>query len=272
METLNTKRILLAAVLATGTTIAITAQASFAAITPDIDPEVSATTWQDQNREYASVTLNGKELVTYKGQLGSGSAEQKAEDFAAKLNELINNSKIDPSKLMPAREGELAAIRIDGATVIKFDLPDVDQSNKKPAGTPVDQSLKVVNALRAAFGAPALPSFTNKVVVQDGAKLSNVPTFSGHASWYGGKFHGRRSSDGSRFDQDGLTAAHRSLPFGTKLLVTNRRTGDSCVVQVTDRGPFVDGRVLDLSRGAARALNMVSSGVALVDCRVLADQ
>src|SRR5262249_40165933 len=102
------------------------------------------------------------------------------------------------------------------------------------------------------------------------AKIGNC--FSGAASWYGAKFHGRKCSDGSKFDMNGLTAAHRSLAFGTKLLVMNRKTGDSCVVQVTDRGPFVDGRVIDLSRGAAQQLNMLSSGVAMVDCLVLGGQ
>ena len=69
--------------------------------------------------------------------------------------------------------------------------------------------------------------------------------------------------------KNGMTAAHRSLPFGTKLLVMNRRTGDSCVVKVNDRGPFIGGRVIDLSKGAARQLNMLGSGIAMVDCIVL---
>jgi rare lipoprotein A len=93
--------------------------------------------------------------------------------------------------------------------------------------------------------------------------------FSGQASWYGPKFHGRKCSDGSRFDMEKMTAAHRSLPFGTKLLVMNRATGASCVVSVNDRGPFIGNRVLDLSKGAARKLNMLGSGVAMVDCLII---
>jgi len=100
-----------------------------------------------------------------------------------------------------------------------------------------------------------------------GASISG--RFSGNASWYGPHFHGRKCSDGTIFDQEGMTAAHRSLPFGTKLLVMNRRTGASCVVKVNDRGPFIGGRVIDLSKGAARQLNMLGSGVAMVDCIVL---
>ncbi|MCA9805242.1 MAG: septal ring lytic transglycosylase RlpA family protein, partial [Cyanobacteria bacterium HKST-UBA02] len=89
------------------------------------------------------------------------------------------------------------------------------------------------------------------------------------ASWYGRKFHGRKAANGERFDMNGLTAAHRTLPFGTKLLVTNRRTGSSCVVKVNDRGPYHGNRVIDLSKGAAEKLQMVSSGVAMVDVVVI---
>jgi rare lipoprotein A len=74
--------------------------------------------------------------------------------------------------------------------------------------------------------------------------------------------HGSRTASGERFNPNGLTAAHRSLPFGTQLRVTNRANGRSVVVRVNDRGPFVRGRGLDVSRGAANALGMVGQGVA----------
>ena len=74
--------------------------------------------------------------------------------------------------------------------------------------------------------------------------------------------HGSRTASGERFNPSGLTAAHRSLPFGTRLKVTNRANGRSVVVRVNDRGPFIRGRGLDVSRGAAAALGMIGSGVA----------
>ena len=92
---------------------------------------------------------------------------------------------------------------------------------------------------------------------------------SGAASWYGGQFHGRKTANGERFDMNGLTAAHRSLPFGTKVRVTNQKTGKSVVVRINDRGPFVGRRVIDLSRGAAKAINMLGTGVASVNLQVL---
>ncbi len=86
----------------------------------------------------------------------------------------------------------------------------------------------------------------------------------GVASWYGEQFQGRRTASGAIFDKWGLTAAHRKLPLGTEVTVTNLENGKSVTVTVNDRGPYVDGRVIDLSRGAARELGMVEWGLALV--------
>lgn len=84
----------------------------------------------------------------------------------------------------------------------------------------------------------------------------------GHASYYGKELAGRKTASGERFNPGGLTAAHRSLPFGTQLKLTNRQNGRSVVVRVNDRGPFVRGRVIDVSFGAAQALGFAGRGVA----------
>lgn len=248
----------------------------------DLDPEVESNVWEENDQECASVTLNGKELITYRGETPAGSAEDRAENLADKLQDLLKGEKLDPSKLVPACEGQLATIRVDGASVVKLELPEGSKT------TALEYSFKLVNSIRTILGAQQIPaSFIKLAETQSpeqaltaclnhtGLPSLNVapdnfsPNFSGHASWYGGKFHGRRTSNGDRFDMHGLTAAHRTLPFGTKLLVMNRRTGATCVVHVNDRGPFVDDRVIDLSRGAAEKLNMLSSGVAMVDCMVI---
>lgn len=91
-------------------------------------------------------------------------------------------------------------------------------------------------------------------------------TFSGVASFYGNE-SGSKTASGQRFNQNAMTAAHRSLPFGTKLRVTHR--GRSVVVTINDRGPFIKGRVLDLSTGAARAVGLTSSGVGHVTAEVI---
>jgi rare lipoprotein A len=91
---------------------------------------------------------------------------------------------------------------------------------------------------------------------------------SGMASYYGSE-SGSRTASGARFVPGAMTAAHRTLPFGTKVRVTNRRNGRSVVVTINDRGPFIRGRVIDLSSGAAGVIGMRSSGVAPVSVEVL---
>jgi rare lipoprotein A len=91
----------------------------------------------------------------------------------------------------------------------------------------------------------------------------------GVASFYGGRFHGRRTASGARFDANGLTAAHRSLPFGTRVRVTHLGSGRSVEVRINDRGPYVGGRIIDLSHGAAGVIGMHGQGVARVKVTVL---
>lgn len=91
-----------------------------------------------------------------------------------------------------------------------------------------------------------------------------VYTEVGLASWYGPSFNHRAAADGSIYDQDGLTAAHRTLPMGSTVRVTNLATGQQVYVRITDRGPFVRGRILDLSVGAAKAVGVYRAGVARV--------
>lgn len=91
----------------------------------------------------------------------------------------------------------------------------------------------------------------------------------GMASWYGPGFHGRLTASGQRYNQYAPTVAHRKLPFGTKIKVTNLRNGKSVIATVTDRGPYSGGRILDVSKGLAIQLGMIKSGVAKVQITVL---
>ncbi|MGK7370775.1 MAG: septal ring lytic transglycosylase RlpA family protein, partial [Candidatus Halalkalibacterium sp. M3_1C_030] len=86
----------------------------------------------------------------------------------------------------------------------------------------------------------------------------------GVASWYGPKFHGKLTANGERYDMYGLTAAHRTLPFNTLLRVENLENGESVVVRVNDRGPFAKNRIIDLSKKAAQAIDMIGNGTAPV--------
>jgi rare lipoprotein A len=91
----------------------------------------------------------------------------------------------------------------------------------------------------------------------------------GFASWYGPGFHGKKTSNGEVYDMHALTAAHKTLPLGTHVRVTRTDTGKSVVVRLNDRGPFVDDRIIDLSRAAAQSLDMIGSGTARVRIEAL---
>ncbi len=91
----------------------------------------------------------------------------------------------------------------------------------------------------------------------------------GKASWYGKAFHGRPTASGERYDMHAPTAAHKTLPFGTRVRVTNLDNGKQTVVRINDRGPFVKGRIIDLSYGAAKKIQMLQAGVVRVKLEIL---
>lgn len=94
----------------------------------------------------------------------------------------------------------------------------------------------------------------------------------GMASWYGGRWIGRKTANGERYHHEDLTAAHRTLPFGTFVRVTNLRNKKSTVVRINNRGPYIKGRIIDLSKRAATHLGLISSGVARVQVEVLSSE
>lgn len=96
-----------------------------------------------------------------------------------------------------------------------------------------------------------------------------LKTFYGIASYYGQEFHGRKTASGEIFDADGLTGAHRTLPFGTICRVTNLDNNQSVIIRINDRGPFVKDRILDLSRGAARQIDCLQTGTAKVKIDII---
>lgn len=103
-----------------------------------------------------------------------------------------------------------------------------------------------------------------KEAVEEAAFIS-----SGVVSWYGDKFHGRKTASGERYNKNELTAAHKTLPFGTKVKVTNTRNGKSVVVEINDRGPFVKSRVLDLSQAAFNEIGHTNTGVMHVEYEII---
>ena len=113
-----------------------------------------------------------------------------------------------------------------------------------------------------AFGAPA----SSGASAEKGGRWRLYET--GIASWYGGRWHGRKTANGERYDQNSMTAAHKKLPFNTRVRVTNLRTGKSCVVRINNRGPYIRGRVIDLSVAAAKKIGSHSGGISRVKLEV----
>jgi rare lipoprotein A len=111
--------------------------------------------------------------------------------------------------------------------------------------------------------APSVPRTMSQDTTDPGAKQPSLVQ-TGKASWYGQHFEGKLTASGEVFDDDRLTAARRTLPLGSRARVTNLENGKSVEVTINDRGPFAEGRIIDLSRGAARVLDMVKSGIARV--------
>lgn len=147
----------------------------------------------------------------------------------------------------------------------------------------ISKKIAVASALSfvlAGVGNHALAAAGSSAVKQDAASESSdkpVKTsakgkgFSGNVSWYGPGFDGRLTANGERFNMMKLTAAHLKLPFNTKVLVEDPRTGNTVIVRVNDRGPYHAKRVMDLSKGGAIKLGTISRGVTYVDCMILDD-
>lgn len=203
----------------------------------------------------------------------------RATSFAAKLNQM-NRENIDANKISVSWQSggnenrENYIIKVDGKELIAFSagiqLPDSTNNLAEDA-------LQATNRLRRQMGNAAplreiegrpQPKLTAVIPKQFNAILE----YKGMASWYGPGFDGNRSASGEIFNQNALTAAHRNLPFGTLVRVTNLDNNLSVVVRINDRGPFIGNRIIDLSAGAARVLGLISSGVAPVRVEVLGTQ
>ncbi len=266
-------------------------------LTASSETKVGATAQAQDNLkgETASTDLSNQ------GNLSNEDPVQRASIVAARLNDLIQQ-KIDASKITVSwRGGETPAsvaenkglanqqelsdryvIQVNGRELVAIDnstsLPD--STNNRAA-----DALQATNRLRRLLGnASPINEITDFPTKSPSIGIPKLPgiklpdeisvgpiklTLKGKASFYGYDGSGNRTATGERFNPEGMTAAHRNLPFGTRVRVTNTRNGRSVVVRINDRGPFIRGRVLDLSYGAARILGMLGQGVAPVRIEVL---
>jgi rare lipoprotein A len=133
----------------------------------------------------------------------------------------------------------------------------------------LEVAIREVEAPQAIEEQPLKPAAPSLPIATPSAQPTVRSVSNGQASWYGPGFYGNRTANGEVFRPGTLTAAHRTLPFGTKVRVTNLWNGRTAVVRINDRGPFHGNRVIDLAHGAANQLGVVASGVAQVKLEVL---
>jgi len=128
-------------------------------------------------------------------------------------------------------------------------------------------SLITLSGCRKKHVSRQFPPPPNSSPRQTPAPIQSTET--GTASWYGHPYHGRPAADGEIYDMEGMVAAHRTLPFNTWVRVTNLKNGKQVEVRIIDRGPFVDGRIIDLSHAAAQMIDMIGTGIAPVRVDVI---
>jgi len=178
------------------------------------------------------------------------------------------NQGSDPGLVSPAGEAPPAV-----ATLARPAYPAAPRATRNYGtyGSPAERA-PVMRPL-AALPRSGIEVFPENLPepLPDGLGDIVTETYTGLASWYGRRFHGRRTASGERYDMAALTAAHKTLPFGSRVRVTNLDNGRSVVVVINDRGPFVKARVIDLSHAAAAQLGFLQDGVAKVRIDVLAD-
>jgi rare lipoprotein A len=196
----------------------------------------------------------------------------RAKSVAKRLNQLAQDPEFDADQITAHWDQslQLYVIRVGTETLTPIDRTTILPDSTQNSGI---DTLQATNRLRRLMGnaaplqqvtgAPSQPMASARRNLRSAVRAIKR----GIASWYGPGFHGRRTANGERYNQHGLTAAHKTLPFGTRVRVTNLHNGQSVVVRINDRGPFIRGRVIDLSAGAARTIGV--SGVAPVQLEVL---
>ncbi|MEL6249875.1 MAG: septal ring lytic transglycosylase RlpA family protein, partial [Cyanobacteria bacterium J06627_15] len=193
----------------------------------------------------------------------------RANAFADQIDEMYQ-AGIDAETISArwSTDDERFEVMLDDTVLVVLNdqvtLPDA-------TGNIAEDTLQVTNRLRRLLGnAEPLTEIEGRPAPEPAPQTVAVRSVSsGMASWYGPGFHGRRSASGEVFNQNAMTAAHRYLPFGTQVRVTNLNNGRQVVVRINDRGPFSGGRVIDLSAGAAGAIGLRSAGVGPVQLEVL---
>jgi rare lipoprotein A len=188
------------------------------------------------------------------------SVNNKAQDKGSSVIQQLDRYtiKIDGKELVEVNEGTRLA---DTTRNLAQDALQATNRLRRLIGNAYPIS-EIANLPASTSG--SIPKLPQQIAI-GGVKIN----FKGMASWYGYDWSGNKTASGERFNPEAMTAAHRSLPLGTKVRVINTRNGRSVVVRINDRGPYIGGRIIDLSAGAARLLGIIGSGIAPVRLEVL---
>lgn len=217
----------------------------------------------------AAVYVGNTEVINFNKSVSGISNQERAKVLAGRLDKFISKGG-NPKDILPGIEKGVGVGRVKNEVLFTADFSIAKSKNVNTK----ELAIIWVNSIRKALGAPEITRTFNKIASRGFVS----PAFSkkylgiqenGLASWYGGRFNGRRAADGSVFYTHEMTAAHKTLPFGSLVKVTNKRNKRSCVVKITDRGPFVSGRIIDLSRAAAKNLEMIGNGISNVTIEVI---
>ncbi len=199
-------------------------------------------------QEQVQVMVNGAAIATL-------SHTTNAEHLADQIRYFVNQPDWDATQLEPTLMGQYPAIRSGHRLMVVIDdaiVPPEEQNRELLA-------IDWTNNLRQAFGVEPLELVTAQQLMY-GIRETRED-FEGIASWYGPMFHGRLTANGETYNQDAFTAAHPHLPFNTYLKVINLESQEAVIVRINDRGPYIQPRTLDLSRGVARCIESKESGV-----------
>lgn len=235
---------------------------------------------QHENRQAATVYIKNIPVLTYidsaeatdvvSGWVQTAEATDGILADAATLSaQLESMYGQDTAFTAHWNEGSYVVMAGDSPLVTLGDTVQLPDATDNEA----ENALQITNRLRRLLGNDAEP--VTEVIGRPAPpppaqRVAAVrSSYSGMASWYGPGFHGRRSASGESFNQYAMTAAHRTLPFGTQVRVTNMNNGRQVVVRINDRGPYSHGRIIDLSAGAASAIGLQSAGVGPVKVEVL---
>lgn len=241
-------------------------------------------------RTVATLYVRSIPVLTFVGE--ETNPVERANAVAAKINQLVA-SNVDANQITASWTRDGQSIKVNGEELVKIDATTIlpDTTNNLAQDT-----LQATNRLRRLLGGaqplnqPTIarqentqpqqtakqPQVTKPQVAQQPtdekpqqeANVKVRATANGTASYYS-YGNSTRTATGERFNPQDLTAAHRTLPFGTRVRVTNNWNGRSVIVRINDRGPFIRGRIIDVSLGAARQLGMISTGIASVKVEVL---